>query len=448
MAPRVFSVYGAVAPTRDPIQLQATACTMSRLSLHLAGPILIGLLAIPLIAPQAVQASPDVLRTRLVQLSTQADNLEILLGALANNKLPGEPPITLDESSRARVLQELAAQDRVALLERFERLVEEDSSTPWRAAALEVLGRMAGPRELSLSFDLVGSEPVPAASLRDGLHDVLVRLHRHDPGIALELQPAFLSASGVVQDVCLRALAVDPSREALDLFARCLGAGGNSLDVALLARLGLGWEQRPVWIDDSALDRVRELSASATESVARESISALGHARDTRDTERWIALLDGASPSQARTAHWALQQVTGLELGTRPDPWRTWLAVSRKWQTERKNSALEEIRGGNRTLVVRALREISNQKLDRRELASAVSELLTEPDEHVAATAIASLRALGSKAAVLPLMEAIDMGDEAWRANCHAALLDLTGLSCDPTARAWSQALGLDDTQP
>ena len=431
-----------------PIQWIATTCTMPRLSLRIAGPIFVGLMAFPLIAPQSVQASPDALRTRLAQLSAETNTLEVLLESLATGELPGEPPIALDETSRARVIQELAAEERAALLSRFKRLVAEESPANWRSAALEVLGRMAGPRELSLTFDLVGDEPVPDAALREGLHDVLVRLHYHDPGIALELQSAFLNASGVIQDVCLRALDVNPSREALDLFVRCLGAGGSSLDVALLARLGLGWEQRPVWIEETALSRVRDLSTSSTESVAREAISALGHARDTEDAERWIALLDGASPSQARTAHWALRQVTGLELGTRPDPWRTWLAASRKWQTERKDTALQELRGSNRTLVVRALRDISNQKLDRRELASAVSELLIDSDEQVAATAIASLRALDSKAAVLPLLEALEAGDEAWLETCHAALLDLTGLVCEPSAGAWREALGLEDTQP
>ncbi len=421
---------------------------MPRLSLRIAGPIFVGLLAIPLIAPRAVQASPDALRTQLAQLSAQADTLEVLLESLATGQLPGQPPIALEGTSRAQVIQELAGQDRAALLGRFERLVTEQSPATWRSAALEVLGRMAGPHELTLTFDLVGYEPVPATSLRDGLHDVLTRLHRHDPGIALQLQPAFLNASGVIQDVCLRALEVDPSREALELFARCLGAGGTSLDVALLARLGLGWEQRPIWIEEAAVERVRDLSNSSVESVAREAISALGHARYTQDAERWISLLDGTSPSQARTAHWALRQVTGLELGTRPDPWRTWLTASRKWQTERKDTALQELRGGNRTLVVRALRDISSQKLDRRELASAVSELITDSDEQVATTAIASLRALDSKAAVLPLLEALESGDEAWQALCHAALLDLTGLTCDPSTRAWSEALGLDDTQP
>ena len=421
---------------------------ISRFQALLIGSALIGASATPLLVSSAVMASGSVARMHRAEILAGQDDLESLIEALVTGQVAGDPPIQLEAEERAMLARELAATERGPLLSRLIRIAEEEESAEWRAAALEVLALMAGPQEFDLAFQLTGTEPVPPPTIRNNLLAVLVRLHGANPAVALSLRGPLLSASEVIQDVCLRALAVQPSREALELFSSCLGAGSSALDIALLARLGESWEKHPMWVEAAAVDRARALSESSDEGVARGSISALGHARDTRDAELWISLLDGESSSQARTAHWALRQVTGLQLGMRPEPWRTWLAASRDWQRDRKATALADLRGDNRTLVMGAMHEIADQKLDRRELAEAVANLLSTDDSMVARTAVSTLCALGTQAAVEPLLGVLESGDEDWRTACHQALNHLTGLDSEPTAQAWAEALKLEQFRP
>ena len=348
-----------------------------------------------------------------------------------------------------------SASDRLALeaalrtwpaKEVLQQLLQElrgDSPLAVRLVALRLAGNVRDARALDALDQLCGL--VPAAQKRQ-------------PVVREALESALaevLQADERALDAALRMARNKSTQEALFVpLASALGRIGASrglavleallgrndeLDLAVLEALGnLGIRacSRDVEV---ATRLLRKYIEAPEPRLRRAALIAFGRARVGDVVPELVGLLDDRDRRAKLASLWALEQISGLELGDDPPEWELWHQREVAWYRETWPARLEAVNGSDVVAAVAALRELAQHPAFRRDLAHGVVQgAIQHADPAVAVAACGTLAKLGGPGSIEGLIDALQDSREDVRVEAAVrALHVLTGEALPASETAW-----------
>ena len=434
-----------------------TTSSLTPLHQILSGFAILGVLACPLVADGSLRAIrvPSELLTRLEQAG--ADGQDAILPVLR------EVPEDLDEAGRtqaARALSEvegLAAplidalacgvipgvdgsatesaltHTQLEVLHAALRLLPSEEvltvldgrsdavqSTDWNLVALELLAERGDARHVDLLLRIVlgpdGSGTV-SPQLETRLDEALSGILARDPEALAALRWLPDSATPIRRAV-LRAVGRSTDPRGLHLLLSHV-----EHEPAALLEIGRLAPHADKVIAQEIAPTVRRVLRSGEAREQRYAMRALAALEDSRSIPALLLALRSEDSASRRTAHGALQDLTGARLPLDPKSWNAWYHEERRWIREEAHAVLEGLRSGEDAAVVEAIRELSARGIFRAEIAETVGRLVRgHPSPVVRAQGCLALGRLAVRCVRGPLLDATADEDGSVRARAHSAL--------------------------
>jgi len=385
-----------------------------------------------------------------VQLARAGERvLPLFLEVLVAREVPaleaGEPQV-LSEVQEHALLLAVAQLEREPVLAHVGAVLLADGGLRQRHAALGCVGVVGRANDLLQLFELALAPEETALDerLARALRRSVTALLHHDPRafeqlVTLrritrpELLAVLVSAVGATKDphglAYLAEVAYWHEELVLDVMSQVplLGASGDEVvDAAMKVRL------RPY------LDETRP-------GPCRAAVIALTALGDDDSIAGMIELFDSESSGLRQNAHWALKQLTGLNLSPAKEIWSRWHQGELYWLVREKNRAFQLLRERNPATAADALRDILLHPLARKDLAAALPDLLKSPYPALRVLACNSLADLEARSAIGRLVWALEDAEPAVAQAAHSALRALTKLDLPREPLAWQTAT---NTQP
>jgi HEAT repeats len=391
----------------------------------------------------ATRAPEEVLARRLVALGTPAApvlfevasgaGLEPLLG-----ELPDESWLCPPDRMPAVALAALGELPEAPVRELLRARCSAQPERETRVAALRVLAELGTAGGLTLYLELLGecgeelahpSVRVPAVA---GLRHLLVE----DRQTLRRLEEPLAAARAPLALVLCEALAASPDGEAVRLLTQLFGRSPE-LDLAALEALTALGERYP-WSAGATVS-TRLLAALRQEEPHLRAVAARGLGR-LRDPAAVPALIECLGvPSLARTAEWALREITAQPRLAGAEAWRAWSAAESAWWRGEGERALAQLSPGSGGSTAAALRTLLAHPAGRDRTARALAPVLGELAPELAVLACQALVQLQARVAVPDLIELLSSSDARVREAAGAALRQLTGAALPAEPRAWEE---------
>lgn len=310
-----------------------------------------------------------------------------------------------------------------------------------RAAALAMIGAVGRANDLPQLFALAlaDEETAPPETLGEKLLGAVASVLAQDPRgfeqlltlrrvTRAELLPVLVEAVGATRDprglAYLSEVAYWSEKLILDVMSqvpRIGPSGDEAIDTALRVRLR------------SYLDETRP-------GHCRAAITAVTALADESAIASLITLLACENEGLRENAHWALRELTGLSMASNAETWNRWHQAEQYWCLRSKAREFQRLRQSDPAEVADALRAILAHPLARRELATALPDLLKSPWPALRILACRTLGELSSKEAVGRLVWALEDPEPEVVTAAHAALRRLTQLDLPREPLAWQSA--------
>jgi HEAT repeat protein len=329
------------------------------------------------------------------------------------------------------------------VLEHVGRDASADTELQHRLASLRVLGRLGDARGLPLLCTLAATfEPreLRSPTVRGTVTLAVEAIVRTDgtavpwlvrsveelepPLLRLLVEGALAAGRPSVSDFLLAALRTAPAEEPFllghlaELQARYAWRLGPEVAGALRGRL---MAEQP--------DRRR----AAARAIARTG--------DTEAVPLLVGNLADPDASVRRSALEALRELTGQRSATSTEEWNTWLSAERAWWESEGDALLEDVASKDAGRVYPAVRTLARRPLHRHRVAAALSEVLAELPDELAAHLAGTMAELDSGHGVPGLVDLLFEGGVRGREAAWQALRSLTGLDLPAEPRLWESAL-------
>lgn len=352
----------------------------------------------------------------------------------------GEPQVLSEVQERA-ILGGIAQLERAAVLAEVQTALAAERDLRRRHAALGCVGAVARANDLLQLFGLA-LEPQETAldeRLAKALRAAVASLLAHDP-------------RGFEQLVSLRRLT---RPELVPSLVAAVGAAGDPRGLAYLSEV-VYWNEGLILdvmsqipllgpsgdetIDAPLKVRLRPYLDESKPGPCRAAITALTALHDEEALSGLIPLLASESGGMRENAHWALKQLTGLNLGPSADVWGRWHQSEQFWLLRSKPKEFQRLRDNDAAVVTDALRTILTHPLARRELVTALPDLLQSHWPALRVLACRTLADLDAHEAVGRLVWALEDRDADVARAAHEALRALTRFDLPREPLAWQQA--------
>ncbi len=254
------------------------------------------------------------------------------------------------------------------------------------------------------------------------------------------------AAAGSFFTIANLAEAAEPSER--ERLIRCLGASGSKEAVRFLldflrdektsvkaaalnalGRLGVG--------DSRACSKVRRYMRGRDINLKKQAVTTLGLLKDWESVPYLIDLLENDNSSVARSAHWALQNITGLKFPLSHNRWISWWNREDEKYENRMDPLIDRLYEGTVQQRIYAIRELSGIALGRGDVVGAVLGFTNDEDAQIRKEACTALGTMKSTEAVPYLIDSLDDSDEGVRAVAHKALHKITGENLPLERVAW-----------
>lgn len=389
----------------------------------------------------ATRAPEDVLARRLVALGTPAApvlfelasgaGLEALLG-----ERPDESWLCPPDRIPAVALAALGELPEVPVRELLRARCSAQPERETRVAALRVLAEQGTGGGLALTLELLGECGAELAhpSVRVPAVEALRRLLAGDRQTLRRLEEPLAAASTPLALVLCEALATAPDGEAVRLLTQLFGRSPE-LDLAALEALAAQGERYPWSAGATVSKRLLAALQQGQPHVRAAAARALGRTRDPAAVPALIECL--GVPALARTAEWALREITGQPRLAGAAAWRTWAAAESAWWRGEGERALAQLQAQSGGSVAGALRALMAHPAGRDRTARALGPVLTELAPELAVLACQVLQQLGAREALPHLVDLLGSPDASVRAAAAGALRALTGADLPAEPRLW-----------
>lgn len=360
-------------------------------------------------------ARPADIAARAAELAALGPRaLEPLFERLCAGEASAAAALGLPATAAVRLaLLELPQETLLRFLETLARRPTDDRR---RAAALELLGSLAGRNELKLILDLgapAEADAPPSPALRAVLERALSGVCSRDPGAPRVLAEFFPRAAPGAQAAIVAVLARAGGDEALGALAALLGKSSSGTDALLLLEIGHLAGRSAGCEDLLVFERVRGYLGHPMTTLGTLACGAVEKLRDQGAVPDLIVLLDDRDANLCARAHAALGTLTGLRLPRDPAPWIAWLDEGLAWWDERAEACRVDIVHGEATAAAAAIDEVAMQRLFPHEAARilALACERAEPDLlRSACRALGAIPELESHEALLVLARHPDAG--------------------------------------
>lgn len=375
-------------------------------------------------------ASRVALARELAELGTGADPL--LFAALAAECAAA--PAGASASARGGVL--LAAFDWMGGARWRPLLARElgEGTEPGAIAAIiAISGHSGHAGDLAFLLQAGGSEA--GHDQRTQLERAVTRILVRDAAAFDALEGAVGTVGAELRSAMIHAVEATRLPRAALLLARWIETRREMRFECLpyLSRLSLSLEKP---LPPEVTTPVRRLVEEGDETTLREAVLCSGRLGDCEVLPALIRHLREGEYGLRAEALWALQSISGMNLAADPVPWENWLAMETRWWNEESRTVFSWLGRGTKAEKVEALRQISLLRTWRHQAAAEVVVALEDTDEEVAVLAAALLGRLGSRVAVLSLVDVLGGERPKVASAAHAALVSITkrDLPTDPVA--------------
>jgi len=380
------------------------------------------------------ESEPDVdhFSAAAAELAQVSGAFEPLLAALGSARAPDAEATTLGERQLALVLRALEGLGAARLAAFVAEEAREWHSVERSLAALRLLGARgrAGDVPALLTVGHRAEEHGAFGELEPVFEDALQAVLLRAPEAHGRLRERFGSLGPEVAGAAVRASERTQSRQALACVRALLGVRRelNAVVLQALANLSacVAVEQR-----GPLAEAVVPYLGSAERAEVLAAASALAHLGQAHTIPDLIEILAHEDPACVRAALAALRSIGGVSLPPSPQAWRSWYGREETWRQERAPqvlAALAHLDGKESVGELCAwLRELSEHSLHRDALVPRLTPLLRHPHARVRVLVCESLARLGSRAAIGPLVEALNDGSPDVVTAARAAWLALGG---------------------
>ena len=350
----------------------------------------------------------------------------------------GDEPQMLNRFQRQMLLDALGTLPRAVVLIDLESRLERGASVAERTAGLRVVGAVGVASDVATMLAL--AQPVDAQALDTRilsiLRESLAVLVRRDAATIDEL--AARRASLATQCLPMIVLAIGDADEprGVDLLVDLMRARPDLVCPVAAQIVKLGPSPSPEVNREGAALLVEHLRAGSARSDSTVAL-ALGSLEAPTAVPELIVLLDSDSRGTRENALVALRRLSGLGFAGSSDVWRIWFQDEANWYHASAPKLLRELDSSYVPCVTAALRELSQRRLFRHELARRVAPSLTHWAPQVRALTCRTLAELGSQHVVPSLVDALEDGEPTVRQACCEALRVLTGLDHAADSPAW-----------
>lgn len=347
------------------------------------------------------------------------------------------PPLAADDER-----QQLSVVQRELLLELFRELPARDvrelvegwylaAPTPSRlATSVRVLGtsdRVADMRRMLALVRSLTDDQLTRDTER-ALRESVAELCARDLAFVDALEADWFRVDPDLMPLVVRG-AGDSREPAVGRVLLAVGYGRRDLrDLALAQLSAIGAPPDPEL--RSGLEELARLMLSEPNVAAvRRGCLALGDLDCEDAVDVLVEHLDHGDRGVVQSAHWALTEITGLDLGLEPETWRSWIEFEREWWSERGNLMSAMLHERDAAAVAGAIREISGHPLLRSTLHADLRYVLLSGPHAVRPSACHAARALGARD-LLPLLDTLlespqsDLSDAARVAALELLELD------------------------
>jgi HEAT repeat protein len=341
----------------------------------------------------------------------------IVLRALDAGRLPGATE-ELDPTRVDFLLGALAHLEHGTVVGQLETQL--DAGELRAVTALKVLGAVGSAQDLELLIGLAddgGASELEAAA---------ARILERDDGAWPLVQRKVIESSPVVASSLLCAVSSLSSPRGLLLLDDLLGLLPPQ-DVAILSHIGKLGGKIPWEAGELSRVKVREYLRSLDMQLVRSAAMALGELEDSAATLDLVELLDSDSASVRSAAHWALQQVTGLQLPADTRRWSSWYATESCWFEKYGARLLDRLDRADPQQALHALDELSAHRYKRDVIAYRIAPLLGHQDAGLRQNACRALGRLESRVSVPALRAALNDRELAVIEEAARALRAITG---------------------
>jgi len=362
-----------------------------------------------------------------------AAGIDILARRRVPETRPEDAPQVLSDPQRDLVLAALArASESEVRAEIRARLESDPLDARTRLAAIHTLGAVGNGADLARIVELAPRHEDEDRTLtresREAVRSACAWILRKDGRSWSALAEIVKKVDSEAGRALLGAIATKREPRALAvLFAAARWQPDLGPQAAALAST-CGISADPKLDSDFTAWIVSQLRDARPEYV-RSLLQALGTTDDGTNVKTLIEHLKDEDAGSRDSALWALRKISGLGFPADPVTWRAWILAEDTWHKNRRPRLRFELESNDVSRVATALREYSERRTRRPELASEVAVLLRHPQRELRLLACIVLEHLGSPAACDALSERLrdpdaDVQEAAWKALCS-----ITGLS-------------------
>ncbi|MFN0006577.1 MAG: HEAT repeat domain-containing protein [Planctomycetota bacterium] len=366
--------------------------------------------------PGAPAAAIDLLARRRVPETSPEDAPQVLSAPQRDLVLA-----LLSRASESQVRAEIRARLELDPLEAGARL-----------AAIHALGAVGRGADLVRIVELAPRRDDEGETLtkesRETVRSACASILRKDVRAWFALTELVRKVDSEAGRALLGAIATQREPRALSvLFSAALWQSDLGPQAAALATT-CGGSSDPQLDSDFTAWIVSELPDARPE-YARSLLQALGTIDDGTNVKTLIEHLKDEDAGSRDSALWGLRRLSGLGFPADPVTWRAWIQSEDTWHKQRRPRLRFELDSNDVSRVAAALREYSERRTRRPELAREVTVLLRHPQRELRLLACIVLEHLGSSAACDELSERLrdpdaDVKEAAWKALCS-----ITGLT-------------------
>ena len=380
---------------------------------------------------RAVRKEPSSGPKQLARIVARGpDAIAPLYDILVEERIPrvhaDDPAQLLSEPQCQLLLSALAKfpVERVrAELEQRLALPPSAGDVPQRVAALRVLSVIGNSKDLARLSGIAPREreelgPKAAEALRGAYAAIL----RREPALLARRRELLKSCDASAAKQLLFAAGDLGDKRALALLGDCARSVPALAQqaVALVPRVGASGDAE---LDQGFAAWLAERLDPERLEWTRASLRAIGVLDDGSQVPALLEALESPHAGLREAGLGALQQLSGLRLGSELEAWREWYARETEWRSTGRQAALQALASDDTAQVAQALGKYAERRLFRDELAQDVLQVLEHGSLPMRAMACGTLTRIGSQVALSPLIEHFSdeedaVAEAAWRAAC------------------------------
>jgi HEAT repeat protein len=354
--------------------------------------------------------------------------LEILVRARVPETTETDSMQILSEPQREMVLAALAALPPERIRPLIKTRLEETNTDAVRLAAVHLLGAIGAPSDVAECCKLTprDGEGRPTDVGHDALCTAITSILQRD-GDAWKVIPDVLrSQRPEVQSALLTAVADAGGVRAFEVLFNA-ARGSRQLEEQAVSQL------RSVCEDVGAEDR-RECSSWLASQLrhgraeyVRTMLQTIGVLDDGTHVPQLLEYLVDENPNTREAAGWALRKITGASYPTDSVLWKTWYAQEQRWMLRERPKLCDSLSSSDRSKVAAALKQYSERRTFRDDLALDLLPLLKRPEQDVVVRTCEVLARLDSPLAVESMLPLIDSVNPRILAAARTSLESITG---------------------